>query len=688
MDKATDLQPASAMLRIILIALVCLLGLPAAYAQSEEVAAFRDSVMAIWQDTTASYETRIDALDQVATPNFTLDPSYTIERAREMQAFAAAHKDTARMFRAMENRYAGQMDAFELAGANATAKEGVALAKAAKQGAREVSWTYNLAESTARTGNLTVTTDLLEATLKLARLYNVPRPAASAYQTLGQLAQDAQDFELAVAMENKTIQILDSLRAAGHDGMDPRLANSYDSKGRALARLERFEEALTRFDTAYRFAVSGNDKYGMVVVRGNLSETYGFMGELDKADSVLAEIIVTAHSMKADGLLMHAYRTRAQLALEREDAPAAVSNAEAMMRYLGNSQYLMDQQQATELLADCYAANQQWEDAYTANVTSNTLEDSLRNINIRDEVAGLNVKHEYAIKAQADSLEMARLVLVQDAERAQSQLRMVILFGGLALSVIIGLVLYSRFRVTRKQKGVIEAQAEQLERQKAQIQRDFLHLKDFTENAAHEMQTPMAVIRSKLEALLQSPDFSEEQVHNIMAVYGASGRLTHLNKSLLLLARIENKQYQLNEQVDYGKVVSQHLDWFHELMEHQELTVSANVAPSLELQSNPVLADTLVSNLLKNAIRHNVEGGSISVELTPKHLLVANTGKPINFDPATLFDRFQKGDSSAEGTGLGLAIVKEAVEAHGWQVHYRHNDGHHSLEVDFQSGAA
>ena len=140
--------------------------------------------------------------------------------------------------------------------------------------------------------------------------------------------------------------------------------------------------------------------------------------------------------------------------------------------------------------------------------------------------------------------------------------------------------------------------------------------------------------------------------------------------------------------MSYTTVVNQHLEWFQELMEHQGLKVNANIEENRVLTSNPMLADMVVSNLLKNAIRHNVEGGTIEVQLDNHCLRVRNTGKVIDFDPSTLFERFQKGDASAEGTGLGLAIVKETVEAHGWQVQYLHNKGLHSIQINFGNPAA
>ena len=414
---------------------------------------------------------------------------------------------------------------------------------------------------------------------------------------------------------------------------------------------------------------------------GSAPDLYAATGRHSEAIALVRKGIALAHTLNFEEQLFNDYLQLAHLLIQTQgDALSAMDSATA---------YASDSWTARVQLAEGYymahkrlghtAQSLEWLEQL------NSAKDSMHAEVNAAEMASLRTQFDYEQRMLTDSLKQHQAHTLAKLEQTRIQNRNTAVGIGLLLALLIAIG-FVAFAVQRAR--TIQAQNVIIEQQRDQIQRDFLHLKDFTENAAHEMQTPMAVIRSKLEALLQSPDFSEEQVHNIMAVYGASGRLTHLNKSLPLLARIENKQYQVSETINYSKVVNQYLDWFHELMEHHELHVTANVAASLELQSNQVLADTLVSNLLKNAIRHNVDGGRIDVELNRDHLRISNTGQHITRDPSTLFERFQKADATREGTGLGLAIVKEAVEAHGWQVTYCHDNGTHTLEIGFTSTAA
>ena len=414
-------------------------------------------------------------------------------------------------------------------------------------------------------------------------------------------------------------------------------------------------------------------------------DVYQASGDLEAAMDCAQRGIALARQIGLADHLVSLHYSLAMLNTDLARWPAAVAHADSCAQYAEGLGSIEMHIMVAEASVAAHEGAGNLRQAMDWSRILFSLRDSMLNESQTANIARLETEFRYEQEILADSLANAQAMALAAAEQARIDARNQWAIGSLltGLLVVIAILAFAinRARVIRQQKATIEEQ-------KAHIQRDFLQLKDFTENAAHEMQTPMAVIRSKLEALLQSPDFTEEQVHNIMAVYGASGRLTHLNKSLLLLARIENKQYEVHETVDYSKVVNQHLDWFHELMEHQELQVTAAVEKSLLLPSNPILADTMVSNLLKNAIRHNVEGSTIVVELNQQNLCISNTGKPIDFDPNTLFERFQKADASAEGTGLGLAIVKEAAEAHGWTVEYQHHDGVHTLRIVFEKAAA
>ncbi|MBS1605300.1 MAG: HAMP domain-containing histidine kinase [Bacteroidetes bacterium] len=214
----------------------------------------------------------------------------------------------------------------------------------------------------------------------------------------------------------------------------------------------------------------------------------------------------------------------------------------------------------------------------------------------------------------------------------------------------------------------------------AKILRDYEMLKNFTDNASHEMQTPLAIINSRLDLLIQDADLGEHH-QSVQAMYDAIGRLRQLNQSLLLLMKIENNQFGLTGLVDLSPLVGQKLVQLEDQLKSKAITVTTDLHP-LQLPINDYLADILLNNLLLNAIRHNRNGGRLEVRLGNGSLWVSNTGSGLGFDPGSIFNRFTKGAHSG-GTGLGLAIVKQICDNYGFSVTYSHKDGMHGFHVNF-----
>lgn len=215
------------------------------------------------------------------------------------------------------------------------------------------------------------------------------------------------------------------------------------------------------------------------------------------------------------------------------------------------------------------------------------------------------------------------------------------------------------------------------------IQSDYKSLKEFTENASHEIQTPLAIIKSKLELLIQQENYKEEQMEAIQSVYDAANRLSRLNQALILLAKIENHQFEKREQIDLSEVVKKHISNFKELIEAKEIKLEQDIENHVKLKINPVLADVLISNLLTNAIKHNVEKGEINLKLTKNELMVSNTGAELKIDPLELFDRFKKDNVSSESLGLGLSIVKKIIESENLRISYTFKNPSHIIQIKF-----
>jgi signal transduction histidine kinase len=214
--------------------------------------------------------------------------------------------------------------------------------------------------------------------------------------------------------------------------------------------------------------------------------------------------------------------------------------------------------------------------------------------------------------------------------------------------------------------------------------RDYRNLKEYTENTTHEIQTPLAIIQSKLE-LLQENDLSIEQLQLVNTANQAVSRLSRLKEALLLLVRIKNNQYTDAQNVELAKLVTSRLNYFEELIEMKQVRLSKQLDEQAILQINPLLAEILIDNLVSNAIKYNVPGGEIRVTLTNDRLSIFNTGQAPTKPTSAFFDRFVKADSASRSLGLGLAIVKAICETNRLSVEYNYSDGYHQISVTFSS---
>ena len=211
---------------------------------------------------------------------------------------------------------------------------------------------------------------------------------------------------------------------------------------------------------------------------------------------------------------------------------------------------------------------------------------------------------------------------------------------------------------------------------------DYQSLKEFTENASHELQTPVAIIRGKLELLLDTP-LSDEQARMIVSAQNALNKLSKTGQSLSLLAKIENKEFATPEPVNLSKMLEENLEAFEELIEMKSICIEKQIEEGVKINLHPALADILLGNLISNAIRHNIAEGYIGVELNSQRLKIENTGLPLEGDPAEMFGRFKKGSAHSHSIGLGLAIVKRICEQSKLDISYQYNDQRHLIILSF-----
>ncbi|MEP7277439.1 MAG: HAMP domain-containing sensor histidine kinase [Bacteroidota bacterium] len=211
----------------------------------------------------------------------------------------------------------------------------------------------------------------------------------------------------------------------------------------------------------------------------------------------------------------------------------------------------------------------------------------------------------------------------------------------------------------------------------AKAQRDYLHLKEFTENASHELQTPLAIITSKLDVLIQDEHLTEAQSKAAFTAYEAIQRLSRLNQGLLLLTKIENGQYNSISPIPVNQKIMEKLQQFEELIDAKKIRVTTSLNTDATIQMNPALADIMLNNLLSNAIKYNVFEGQIDIVAQDGVIKISNSGKKEALDADRLFRRFAKWGQADEGVGLGLAIVRQAADISGFTAHYAYVNDHH-----------
>lgn len=213
------------------------------------------------------------------------------------------------------------------------------------------------------------------------------------------------------------------------------------------------------------------------------------------------------------------------------------------------------------------------------------------------------------------------------------------------------------------------------------MQHDYTSLKEFTENASHEIQTPLALINARVEQFIQSKDLSESHTYWIEEIYHASRRMSRLNQGLLLLAKIENQQFTDTEDLDLVDLLKSKLSDFEDILTHKHIEVRMDLRSGFDINMSPSLADILLNNILSNAIRHNYLNGQLFLESDENFLKISNTGSSLITDPERLFERFKKESAGAESVGLGLAIVKQICDNYSLEIEYTYHDTIHSIII-------
>jgi signal transduction histidine kinase len=224
---------------------------------------------------------------------------------------------------------------------------------------------------------------------------------------------------------------------------------------------------------------------------------------------------------------------------------------------------------------------------------------------------------------------------------------------------------------------------ETLEKLTQKVISDYQSLKRFTEDASHEIQNPLAVIQLNLEALMQDPDLREDQSEVIKSAYSNTQRISKLTHTLLLLTKIANDQFPEKSYVNLSELVEEKIKLFEDHINAKSMTLICAIDPDCNLDTNYFLAESLINNLIGNAVKHTYTEGILNILLNRNQLEISNTAKPLEELSSKIFDRFYKINKSSDSYGLGLALVKEICTLNRWAVSYEYVNCMHKFTVKF-----
>lgn len=206
----------------------------------------------------------------------------------------------------------------------------------------------------------------------------------------------------------------------------------------------------------------------------------------------------------------------------------------------------------------------------------------------------------------------------------------------------------------------------------------FYQQKQFIENASHELQTPLAIVINKIDLMIQNDDLDKKNLTFLTGVKNDLRRMVGLNKSLLMLSKIENSQFNKTSDVDFNGMIIQLVQNYEDFIAFKKVEVSIIEKGKFIADFNQDLADILLSNLLKNAVKYNNEQGILNIIIENNRITFQNSGNPVPLDTAKIFNRFYKQGSDHTSTGLGLSIVKTIIRQYqGWEIKYEYADHMH-----------
>jgi signal transduction histidine kinase len=217
---------------------------------------------------------------------------------------------------------------------------------------------------------------------------------------------------------------------------------------------------------------------------------------------------------------------------------------------------------------------------------------------------------------------------------------------------------------------------EVFEKMATQIYNDFEAQKEYTENVSHELQTPLAIISYKADELMQADNLSKEQLEQLGLLLETTNRLSKINQALIFLTKIDNRFYTQGSSFSLNDLIKVKLQIFETAIQEKNLKLELDLLDITQIYMNPYLAETLIINLIKNAIIHNSNGGLLRIHLSNNILSISNSGSPLSLPEKDIFKRFSRSENSKNNLGIGLSIVHRICELYTFKITYTYASVH------------
>lgn len=209
----------------------------------------------------------------------------------------------------------------------------------------------------------------------------------------------------------------------------------------------------------------------------------------------------------------------------------------------------------------------------------------------------------------------------------------------------------------------------------------FEEQKQFIGNASHEIQTPLAVCQNRLENLMQDESLNENQLEELAKTLRTLEYITRLNKTLLLLSKIDNRQYPNTDEIEMNAVIEKIIHDYKEVYAHMNISVEIKEYGIFSQKMNKTLAEILINGILKNAFVHNMIDGIILIEISPSKIIFKNSGQESALNSQLIFKRFYQENRKPESSGLGLALIKSICDVENLQINYAFLNNLHCFEI-------